>query len=83
MHVSGVVDAGVPAAEMKDAHRVLVDAADRLDNIGQVRRLVAGGYAGPLSFEPFADSVSNAADIRSLLMDSMEFLRRAEADPAR
>lgn len=83
VHVSGVTDAGVPTLEMKDAHRVLVDAADRLDNVGQVRQLVAGGYAGPLSFEPFADSVSNATDIRALLADSMAVLRRAEAGPAR
>ena len=83
VHVSGVTDASVPTSDMKDAHRVLVDAADRLDNVGQVRQLVAGGYAGPLSFEPFADSVSNAADIRSLLVDSMAVLRQAEADPAR
>lgn len=83
VHVSGVIDAGVATSDMKDAHRVLVDGADRLDNVGQVRQLVAGGYAGPLSFEPFADSVSNASDIRSLLADSMAFLQRAEADPAR
>ncbi|RYC29262.1 xylose isomerase [Lichenibacterium minor] len=83
VHVSGVTDPGVPTSDMKDAHRVLVDVADRLDNVGQVRRLVAGGYLGPLSFEPFADSVSNAADIRSLLADSMAVLRQAEADPAR
>ena len=30
---------------------------DRLDNIGQIRALLAGGYAGPFSFEPFAPSV--------------------------
>ncbi|RYB01397.1 xylose isomerase [Lichenibacterium ramalinae] len=83
VHVSGVVDEGLSRDAMKDAHRVLVDAGDRLDNLGQIRELVAGGYAGPLSFEPFADSVSNAADIRSLLADSMTVLRQAEADPAR
>lgn len=82
VHVSGVTDANVSTSDMKDAHRVLVDGGDRLDNVGQVRQLVEGGYAGPLSFEPFADSVSNAADIRSLLADSMDVLRQAEADPA-
>jgi 2-keto-myo-inositol isomerase len=68
---------------MKDAHRVLVDAEDRLDNLGQIRALVAGGYAGPLSFEPFADSVSNAPDIRAALGDSMAAVRQAETIPAR
>ena len=68
---------------MKDAHRVLVDAEARLDNLGQIRALTAGGYAGPLSFEPFADSVSNAADVRSALADSMATIRRAEVILAR
>jgi 2-keto-myo-inositol isomerase len=81
VHISGVVDAGIAREAMKDAHRVLVDAADRLDNLGQIRALVAGGYMGPFSFEPFADSVSQAADIRSLLRDSMALIRQAETTP--
>lgn len=83
VHISGVADAGVARDAMRDAHRVLVDAGDRLDNLGQIRALAAGGYAGPLSFEPFADSVSNAVDIRSELADSMAAIRRAETTPAR
>lgn len=81
VHISGVTDAAVPREAMKDAHRVLVDRDDRLDNLGQIRALTAGGYAGPLSFEPFADSVSNASDIRSLLRDSMALIRQAETTP--
>lgn len=83
VHISGVVDADVPAEAMKDSHRVLVDGADRLDNVGQIRRLTAGGYTGPLSFEPFADSVSNAADIRATLADSMAVIRQAESTSTR
>ena len=81
VHISGVIDADVPADQMKDAHRVLVDASDRLDNVGQIGRLVAGGYAGPLSFEPFADSISSATDIGALLADSMALIRRAQNSP--
>ena len=83
VHISGVDDPAVPRDAMKDAHRVLVDTDDRLDNTGQIRALTAGGYAGPLSFEPFADSVANAADIRSALADSMTVIRRAETIQAR
>lgn len=83
VHISGVDDPTVPRAAMKDPHRVLVDAEDRLDNLGQIRALIAGGYAGPLSFEPFADSVSNAPDIRAALADSMAIIRRAGTIPAR
>ena len=50
VHISGVVDPNVSTMAMKDAHRVLVDDADRLDNIGQVRKLLAGGYT-PSDFQ--------------------------------
>ena len=83
VHISGVVDRDVPRDALKDAHRVLVDADDLLDNLGQIRALAAAGYAGPLSFEPFADSVSNAPDIRGLLADSIARVRGAETFPAR
>ena len=82
VHVSGVVDAGIPRDAMRDAHRVLVDGGDRLDNLGQIRALAAGGYGGPLCFEPFADSVSNAPDIRAALADSVAAIRRAQTIPA-
>ncbi len=77
VHVSGVVDPELPAERMRDAHRVLVDEADRLDNLGQLRRLVAGGYAGPVSFEPFADSVSASPDIATALAESLRHLAPA------
>ncbi len=82
VHISGVTDRAVATDQMKDAHRVLVDADDRLDNLGQIRALVAGGYVGPLSFEPFADSISAAADIRALLVDSIMLIRQAPTSSA-
>ena len=83
VHVSGVVDAAVARDDMKDAHRVLVDPDDRLDNLGQIRALATGGYTGPLSFEPFADSVSGSSDVRTLLTNSIALVRQAETTPAR
>lgn len=77
VHISGVDDPAVPASAMRDPHRVLVGSADRIDNIGQMRALAAGGYAGPFSFEPFADSVSDLPDAREALGDSMHLLREA------
>ncbi len=77
VHVSGVVDAAIPVEHLRDPHRVLVDGEDRIDNVGQVRRLASGGYAGPLSFEPFADSVSESPDIRAALAASMRAMRGA------
>ena len=57
VHISGVTDAAVSVPDMRDPHRVLVDRDDRLGNIAQIRALLAGGYAGPFSFEPFAPAV--------------------------
>ena len=75
VHISGVTDPAQTAATMRDPHRVLVDAQDRIDNVGQIRALRAGGYEGPLSFEPFAASVHASASIESDLRASLEYVR--------
>ena len=36
--------------DMRDPHRVLVDADDVLGNVAQIRALRRAGYAGPVSF---------------------------------
>ncbi|MFC3629402.1 TIM barrel protein [Paracoccus angustae] len=74
VHISGVTDADVAVDEMLDAHRVLVDDADRLENLPQIRKLLAAGYDGPFSFEPFATAVHEAADPKGALKTSMDFV---------
>jgi 2-keto-myo-inositol isomerase len=73
VHISGVDDPTVAVSDMRDSHRVLIDASDRLDNLGQIKALRAAGYTGPLSFEPFADNVHklDAAQVRDSLAASM------------
>ena len=75
VHISGVEDASLPREAIRDAHRVLVGPADLMDNVGQMRALLRAGYAGPFSFEPFAESVHRLPDIRAALADSMAFIR--------
>jgi 2-keto-myo-inositol isomerase len=75
VHISGVVDPKVSVGEMRDGHRVLVDARDRLGNIGQIAELQAQGFTGPVSFEPFAKEVHDLADPVDALALSMEFIR--------
>jgi 2-keto-myo-inositol isomerase len=82
VHISGVVDQNVAVAEMRDSHRVLVDANDRLGNIRQIEALIAGGYRGPLSFEPFADELRTLADPARAVADSMDFIRGQLASKA-
>ncbi|MGY2221197.1 TIM barrel protein [Pseudomonas gingeri] len=74
VHISGVEDAQAPLATIRDGHRVLVGEADILGNAAQIRHLLAHGYSGHLSFEPFAESVHGLEDIRQALGASMDHL---------
>ncbi|MBV8522414.1 MAG: TIM barrel protein, partial [Acetobacteraceae bacterium] len=76
VHISGVEDRTVARAEIRDGHRVLIGQADMLDNVGQVRALLRGGYPGLFSFEPFAESVQRLGDIAPALKESMALLQR-------
>jgi 2-keto-myo-inositol isomerase len=71
VHISGVADPNVAVEAMLDPHRVLVDAADRLENLAQIERLLALGFDGPFSFEPFATEVQELGDPLAALRDSM------------
>lgn len=75
VHISGVTDPAVAVEHMLDAHRVLVDGADRLENIAQIKALIAAGYDGPFSFEPFAEEVHALPDPEAALAASMAYLR--------
>ena len=77
VHVSGVDDPALPPAAMRDGHRVLVGAADRLGNAAQLARLLADGYPGLVSFEPFADEIAQSGDIEVRLAASMRHLQAA------
>jgi len=74
VHISGVVDPAVAVEAMLDPHRVLVDAGDRLENLPQIRTLVAAGFAGPYSFEPFAPDVHDLADPGKALRESIDYV---------
>jgi 2-keto-myo-inositol isomerase len=76
VHVSAVVDPGVSFQDMLDAHRVFVGPGDRLDSIGQVRQLLAGGYGGYVSFEPFADELWELEDPLPVIRQSMDYMQR-------
>jgi 2-keto-myo-inositol isomerase len=75
IHVSGVGDRAQTAATMRDPHRVLVDASDMIDNRGQVRALMAGGFAGAVSFEPFSAEVHKDTNIAASLRASIDYLQ--------
>jgi 2-keto-myo-inositol isomerase len=79
IHISGVEDTTLAASQMRDGHRVLVGAADRLGNAKQLATLFQAGYTGFASFEPFAEEIAAATDIEQRLSSSMAYLNQAVA----
>jgi 2-keto-myo-inositol isomerase len=76
VHISGVDDPTLAVGDMRDAHRVLVGPADRLDNVGQIRALSEAGYRGSFSFEPFSDELRALADPARAIRESMDYVRK-------
>jgi 2-keto-myo-inositol isomerase len=74
IHISGVTDRKHTAATMRDSERVLVDAHDMIDNKGQIKKLIADGYKGYASFEPFNGDVHKSKQIARDLARSMDYL---------
>lgn len=77
VHISGVDDKSAGADVMRDPHRVLVDAQDTIDNVGQIKALLAAGYTGAFSFEPFSAKTHALADIAGALKASMAYISTA------
>ena len=75
VHISGVTEPEVTVSDMRDPHRVLVDADDRLGNIDQMRALRDQGYTGLFSFEPFARQVQELEDPAEAIEASMDRIR--------
>ena len=75
VHISGVEDAEAPLNSIRDGHRVLVGEGDILGNAAQIDTLLSTGYSGYLSFEPFATSVHELADIQQALGASIAHLQ--------
>jgi 2-keto-myo-inositol isomerase len=82
IHVSGVVDPAVSLAQMTDAHRILVNSADRLGNIDQIAVLASQGCTAPVSFEAFAPQVHASATPGADLAASIQFIREGLARKA-
>ncbi|MGB0799304.1 MAG: TIM barrel protein [Planktomarina sp.] len=82
VHVSGVADPTIAMDDMTDAHRGLVDEADRLGNIEQIRRLMDDGFSGPFSFEAFSPEIHELTDPANALSVSTAFINSRVAQMA-
>lgn len=74
VHISGVVDPTLVLEDMEDGYRILVDDRDRVDNVGQLRALLAAGYTGVFSYEAFSAEVHAFTAPTAPLSQSMEFV---------
>jgi len=77
VHVSGVTDNTTDRNALRDPHRLLLDEHDRLGNVSQIRTLIAHGYTGPISLEPFASEVHNSPSLVDDLRRTLHYLRTA------
>jgi len=75
VHISGILSDARQPREFVEPDRVLVGPDDMVDNVGQLRQLLAEGYDGYVSVEPFNPGIQQAADIATRLKDSIEFVR--------
>ena len=73
-HMSGISRTDLGPAELTEPDRGLIFIDDRVDNVAQLRRLFAAGYAGFVSMEPFSPSVQQDPDLMSRLRASLEFV---------
>ncbi len=75
IHVSGV-EASIPKEKWRDGERVLVTDADKMASRDQIDQIVALGYEGAVSFEPFSVQVQKMSRdaLAAALRKSMEFL---------
>ena len=74
VHISGVEDQSVTFESMLDAHRIFIGPGDRLKNIEQIRQLLADGYDGYFSFEPFSKEVWDLPDPIAAAKESMDYI---------
>lgn len=73
-HMSGISRKDLQPGALTEPDRGLVFIDDRVDNIGMLRNLVAGGYSGFISMEPFNPAVQQDPDLLSRLRASLEYV---------
>jgi 2-keto-myo-inositol isomerase len=77
VHVSGV-ESKIPSNKYKDDHRILITDRDCLRNREQLKLLSRLGYAGDISFEPFAREVQGMEieALKAAINQSINFISK-------
>ncbi len=74
IHASAVTDSDVSMESMLDGHRYFVGPGDRLNSITQIKHMLSAGYAGYVSFEPFAEDIATYPNPTAAIKESMEYV---------
>jgi 2-keto-myo-inositol isomerase len=75
VHISGITRRNVEREALVEPDRGLVDAGDICGNIDQLNRMLAAGYDGFVSVEPFDPAVQADPDIGQKLAASLAYVR--------
>lgn len=77
VHVSGISRGDLAPGELTEPDREFVFVNDRASNVRQLRALLAAGYDGYVSMEPFSPETQRDPMIGARLRASLEFLEAA------
>lgn len=78
VHVSGITRTGPRREELTEPDRGFVDSRDICGNLDQLRHVLAAGYRGYVSMEPFDPAIHALADATAPLVASFDYLRQAQ-----
>ena len=73
-HMSGISRLDLSPGELTEPDRGLIFPDDRVGNIRQLQALIAAGYKGFISMEPFSPQVQNDPDLVQHLRGSLEYV---------
>ncbi len=75
VHISGISRPDLSPETLSEPDRGLVFLNDRVGNIGQLKALLASGYNGFVSMEPFSPHVQQDPDLPAQLRASLDYVR--------
>ena len=73
-HMSGIARDDLTPGELSEPDRGLIEEVDRVQNIRQLKSLIANGYKGFISMEPFNPQVQSDRNLQPKLHHSLKFV---------
>lgn len=73
-HISGISRTDLAPADLTEPDRGLIFPDDRVGNVAQLRTLLAAGYAGYISVEPFDPAVQSSPGLAQEIRASIDYV---------